>query len=228
MQLDYLSAGPLARRIARIRTTPKLASPPREPVKTPPVKTPELKGFTKLEAASRQINTAIWLWFKDADIVSIYTLTAAAFEILDGLFHHRKMGRPILFDDRYMPEGTSKRDIVSMLKEAETFSENTRKAPTKTLKLNPVWTELYLHSAINAYVKLTVGDPVSHPLMSLFVLRFAITRTQLFGVDAFPLRNKGLDVEKLKMLSKVEFFQELGGTFRTQPPPINSNLSHYP
>src|SRR5436190_21262400 len=41
-----------------------------------------LLRLRKIEAAKRQIESAIWLWFTDADIVSVHTLTLAAHRIL--------------------------------------------------------------------------------------------------------------------------------------------------
>src|SRR5881394_2868805 len=41
-----------------------------------------LLRLRKIDAAKRQIESAIWLWFVDADIVSVHTLTLAAHRIL--------------------------------------------------------------------------------------------------------------------------------------------------
>src|SRR5437667_6278574 len=43
---------------------------------------PRVLRLRKIEAAKRQIESAIWLWFVDADIVSVHTLTLAAHRIL--------------------------------------------------------------------------------------------------------------------------------------------------
>jgi hypothetical protein len=44
--------------------------------------------ITKLEAARRQLVTAIRIYFADGDPISTHTLAAAAFEILDDLDNH--------------------------------------------------------------------------------------------------------------------------------------------
>jgi hypothetical protein len=41
--------------------------------------------ISKLDAARRQLDTAIELWFHDGDPISIHTLTSAAFEIIQDL-----------------------------------------------------------------------------------------------------------------------------------------------
>ena len=43
---------------------------------------PRFVRLTKLEAARRQIESAIWLWFVGDDLVSVHALTAAAHRLL--------------------------------------------------------------------------------------------------------------------------------------------------
>ena len=43
---------------------------------------PRLCRVSKIEAARRQIEAAIWLWFVDSDIVSVHTLASAAHRLL--------------------------------------------------------------------------------------------------------------------------------------------------
>jgi hypothetical protein len=59
----------------------------------------------KIAASKRQLDTAIWLWFNHGDIVSIHTLTDAAFGIVLDLYHVRRWKPPIPFDDE--PPGGS-------------------------------------------------------------------------------------------------------------------------
>jgi hypothetical protein len=49
--------------------------------------------LTKMEAARRQLRTAIELWLADGDPVSIQTLAAAARTVIDDLAKHRKHKR---------------------------------------------------------------------------------------------------------------------------------------
>ncbi|MFM9850024.1 MAG: hypothetical protein ACKVP3_23065 [Hyphomicrobiaceae bacterium] len=52
-----------------------------------------MADITKLEAAKRQLVTAIRLFFRDEDSVSIYTLTHAAWEVLDAICANRGLDR---------------------------------------------------------------------------------------------------------------------------------------
>jgi|ERR1700736_2079767 len=60
--------------------------------------------LNKLAVAKRQIDTAIWLWFNDGDVVSIVSLTGAALGVLDGLYQKAKKGRPFPFDEKTIPK----------------------------------------------------------------------------------------------------------------------------
>lgn len=62
---------------------------------------------TKLQAARRQLRSAITLWFNDGDPVSIMTLAYAAHELIHRAY--RKKGlRGLLFDSQYVSEDQRK------------------------------------------------------------------------------------------------------------------------
>jgi hypothetical protein len=68
-------------------------------MKTPAPEPHNLKklSITKLDAARRQLETAITLWFHDADPVSVHTLAMAAHGILRAL--NKKRGGPPMLGD---------------------------------------------------------------------------------------------------------------------------------
>jgi hypothetical protein len=53
--------------------------------------------ITKLDAARRQLETAITLWFHDADPISVHTLVMAAHGILKAI--NKKLGGAPMFGD---------------------------------------------------------------------------------------------------------------------------------
>jgi len=48
--------------------------------------------LSKLDAALRQLETAVTLYFHSSDPISIHTLTAAAYNVLQGIKKHRGAG----------------------------------------------------------------------------------------------------------------------------------------
>jgi len=62
---------------------------------------PRIIRITKLEAARRQLDTAIGLWFQEGDPVSIHTLAFAAHEILH-VICRRKGLRGLMFSNSHI------------------------------------------------------------------------------------------------------------------------------
>lgn len=171
---------------------------------------PRLVKLTKLEAARRQIESAIWLWFVDDDHVSVHALAAAAHRLLVELAAIReKSAWP--YSAAYLPAAPAKArrgdpgDGVMFFKYAK---------KDESYELSEQWTELYLFDAVMAYSNLA-GESGASALMSTFVLRFGVLRQDLFVPDAFSLLeervSKTFSLERLERLSKIDFLKEFIG-----------------
>lgn len=85
---------------------------------------------TKLEAAVRQLETAITLWFADGDPVAICTLSSAAHEIIDCL-NAGFGGEPTMLQGRHIrPE--KKELALALLRQAPNFFKHGGKDPHET------------------------------------------------------------------------------------------------
>jgi hypothetical protein len=76
--------------------------------------------ITKLEAATRQLATAIWLYFEDRDPVSVHTLAMAAGEVVDRLCDAK--GTPSMRQDllaQIVPE--RRKEVADALNAAVNF-----------------------------------------------------------------------------------------------------------
>jgi hypothetical protein len=177
---------------------------------------PRLVRVTKLEAARRQLESAIWLWFVDDDHVSVHALTASAHRLLLELSALRKKaGWP--FSGAYLPTPTVK-VRRRHTEDAVTFFKYAKK--DETYELSEQWTELYLFDAVMAYSSLA-DDRGASALMSTFVLRFGVERPDLFVRDAFSLLERRVsetfNLERLERLSKMDFLKEFIGVLRHGP-----------
>ena len=92
---------------------------------------------TQIDAARRQLHTAILLWFEDGDLVSMHTLAAAAHGIIHDLNRAQK-GPPLLFDSPTI-DPALKRQSVAILKEFENFCKHAdnRKRKITELEIEP-------------------------------------------------------------------------------------------
>ncbi|MEO8044025.1 MAG: hypothetical protein ABI674_03885 [Spartobacteria bacterium] len=174
---------------------------------------PRLVKLTKLEAARRQIESAIWLWFVDDDHVSVHALAAAAHRLLLELAAVRqKAAWPSSI--AYLPATAPKARPVDA-GDAVMFFKYAKK--DEIYELSEQWTELYLFDAIMAYSSLA-DERGASALMSTFVLRFGVQRQDLFVPDAFSLLerrvSKAFNLERLERLSKIDFLKEFIGVLK--------------
>jgi hypothetical protein len=171
---------------------------------------PRLLRLDKIEAARRQIESAIWLWFVDADMISVRTLTAAAHRLILDLAELWGV-TAFPFTASYFPARAGK-DGESPVPDAETYFKHAKEG--ETYELCEAWTELYLFDAVMAYSNL-VDNRRGSALMSTFVLRFGVQRPDLFVRGAFSLLEKRVsadfNIERLEQLTKIEFLEEFFG-----------------
>ncbi len=171
---------------------------------------PRLVKLSKIEAARRQIESAIWLWFVDDDMVSVQTLAAAAHRTLADLAN--LWGASAWPSTAaYLPKKAPKRTAVRA-GDAVTYFQEAK--DDETYAVSEQWTELCLFDAVMAYSNLS-HDRCGSALMSTYVLRFGVQRQDLFVPDVFSLLERKVsatfNVERLERLSKMEFLTEFLG-----------------
>lgn len=109
--------------------------------------------ITKLDAARRQLRTAIRLWFADDDPVSIYALTYAAHEVLHTLHRASEGKQGLVFD---APALRSDQERVTLgVKRWGNFFKHARTDPNKRITFNPEVTELLILPAADALRRIT-------------------------------------------------------------------------
>jgi len=171
-----------------------------------PPKAHELKKLpiTKLDAARRQLETAITLWFHDADPVSVHTLVMAAHEILRAL-NKKRGGQPMLGDPSpYVRPGFEKR-VADMFVRSSNFFKHGAKDPLATHYFAPESNQYMIFDACNTFMLLAHEK---RPLMWTFILYLAFHEPRLFMPDFLePIQNEPL-YSDMKKLSKLKFFAE--------------------
>lgn len=162
----------------------------------------------KLEAARRQLETAVTLYFNDKDAVSIHTLTAAAHNVLADL--RAKQGKGAAETMRALLEAhvkeESKKFLMDRFHEAENFFKHADRDSDKQLLFNTEQTELMLWDALVYYRTLT-GE--AHPIFLTFNSWFMINHVDLFTL---PPQDKEpyLDIARaMRELPKPKFLAEV-------------------
>ena len=169
---------------------------------------PQVIRLSKIEAARRQIESAIWLWFVDTDIVSIQTLATAAHRILRDVSElWGAAAWPATA--AYFPDARDKEEANFRSEDAPAYFQYAK--ANETYAVSKQWTELNLFDAVMAYGNLA-GDRAGSALMSTFVVRFAVERQDLFVSEAFALLERRVSATfnagRLEGLSRMEFLKE--------------------
>lgn len=132
---------------------------------------PELQ-ISKLDAARRQLESAVRLYFKEGDPVSIHTLTAAAYQLLSDISAQR--GGTLMLKDLVTqwvrPDAVD--EARRRLNEAQNFFKHADRDADEILAFKPAQTELLLLDGCHKYRELT-GEVV--PVLAVYQSWFWLT-----------------------------------------------------
>ena len=135
----------------------------------------------KLDAARRQLETAVRLYFSEADPVSIHTLTSAAYQVLSDVNRARR-GAPMLKEQIptwVRPDATA--EAKRRINEAANFFKHADRDHDEVLEFSEGQTELLLYDAVQKYRELT-GETV--PVLGVYNAWFWLGPGAEFIVDA--------------------------------------------
>ena len=173
-----------------------------------PPKPHDLKKLpvTKLEAARRQLETAITLWFHDVDPVSVHTLVMAAHGILKPI-NKKRGGRPMAFDEPppyVRPEFQTR--VARMFVEASNFFKHGASDPLATHYFAPEFNQFMILDGCQTFQELAHEK---RPLMTTFIAYSVHHNPDLFEEEARAvLQRNELMFNTAKQWSKTEFFAE--------------------
>lgn len=135
--------------------------------------------ISKLDAAKRQLETVIRLYFSNGDPVSIHTLTAAAYNVIRDL-NAKRGGEPLILKDQFLyriKEG-HEQEVRRKINEAENFFKHAERDHEATLDFNPDQSEMLILEACSVYYKLSGEFP---PLFKLYQVWFITNHPNLFN-----------------------------------------------
>lgn len=152
-----------------------------------------------MDAAIRQLETAITLWFHDGDPVSICTLTWAAYEIIH---HFNKAGNhdPMMVDGSHIkPE--YREAFPGYLKEGANFLKHASRDPKSVYHLPVKSQPFVLLDAAAAYNNLKLGK---RPLFEVLILWM---RSRYPDIFPEPLARSPAS-DPLFQTSKAQFYAD--------------------
>jgi hypothetical protein len=157
---------------------------------------------TKLDAARRQIRTAIRLWFEESDPVSIHTLASAAHEIVHTVFKRKGLSG-LLFDTRLIkPEYRS--DFANLITSPSNFFKHAQRDPDSEIEFDPILTEMILIIAVYGLANI---DGNSGDIENTFMAWMAIHKPNLFTENIYANHFPIDQLQKLRSFNRSEFFE---------------------
>jgi hypothetical protein len=162
--------------------------------------------ISKLDAAKRQLRTAITMWFTGGDPVSTHTLAFAAHEIIHAVSKARDPSRPdLLFDSAYVREDKRK-EFNDIFRESGNFFKHGDRDPHAVVKFAPGMTEIFFY--YSGYgLELCGESPLDE--FTVFLLWMQIHNPKLMTETARVELAKRVDIEQLshlRAMPKHEFF----------------------
>ena len=161
--------------------------------------------ISKLDAAKRQLDTAITLFFKQADSVSIHTLTAAAHQVLRDIGKIENI-KSIIKDSGFIRKEYEK-EYLTIISEAENFFKHANKDSHKLLKFNPEQTESLLFDAVEMYMQIAKEMPED---MSIYRVWFLANHSEIVSLETKrEIERKGLSIKNFQSKTKLDFFRSM-------------------
>jgi hypothetical protein len=170
---------------------------------------PEIERVTKLDAARRQLATAIRLLFDDGDRISIHTLAAASGEILRDLGRPKGLGS--MFKDSSLVKPEKQKEIRDIFSAAQNFFKHADRDPEAVHDFRPEVTPFHIFDAVELYSAVAgtlfpeaevfrIWLLVKYPQFTLGDLRLAVAKARERGIDPDDLQTvrTALDLWKAK------------------------------
>ncbi len=161
----------------------------------------------KVEAAKRQLRTAISLWFNDGDPVAVHALAFAAYEVMHSVSEKRDpYRRDLLFDTLWIKDEYRGKWNKHIRKEANFFKHADRDGDS-VIEFNPKLSECFIMFAIAA--RELCGEQSSDE-ESIFCHWLTIHRPDLITDDWKKRISESIpidDIQELRARPKKEFFE---------------------
>ncbi len=131
-----------------------------------------------MEAAQRQLEMSIRMFFKNEDPIHNHTLATAAHEVLWNIGKKRKI-RSILKDNPFIKK-EKKAEFDDIVRSASRFLKHGKYDFTETLDFNPEENEYFLIDSIEMFQQLN-SSPKIPPIMLLMKAWFQLAKPDLYA-----------------------------------------------
>ncbi|SFD84281.1 hypothetical protein [Nitrosomonas sp. Nm166] len=161
---------------------------------------------SKLDAAKRQLEVFIRLYFNSGDPVAMHTLVAAAFGVIRDL-NKRRGGDPTLHESIFQNVKPEHHKLLrDKLTEAQNFFKHADRDHSAMLEFNPDSTEFMALDACSKYWELTGELP---PLFQIFRSWMMLTNQEIFILPKEQLDYLESAAKTFVPKGKVAYFNDM-------------------
>jgi hypothetical protein len=158
---------------------------------------------TKLDAARRQLRTAIDLWFAGSDPVAIHTLAFAAYEIVHVL--NKREGKDDLIFDSHAINDEHRNEVAKALKAPASFFKHANRDVDNALRFSPDLSVTFM--IFSALGLLQLGESLGTSETAFMHWHYLHNPT--WFKDGVLYKNTPLEaLENLRNISRALFLQE--------------------
>jgi hypothetical protein len=165
-----------------------------------------LMRLSKLDAAQRQLQTAITLWFTDSDPVSIHALAFAAYEVVHVVSKKRNPYRRDLLFDSDLIKDEYRSEFNKRVKRHAYFFKHADREPEGIIDFDPAINEWFILYGIVGR-RLCGGPPAQEE--SAFLWWMQLHHPDILteeGHKALAHRFSTDSLQSIRLLSKADFF----------------------
>lgn len=163
---------------------------------------PEKITVTKLDVVRRQLDTAITLWFANADPISIHTLASTSHEILH-ILYKRKGLNGLLFDAPIVKDEHRSKWAYHLTKHY-TFFKHARADADRSIEFQPEVNEFLIYFSIHGLTEMK--EPLT-TLQEAFKNWHFINRPEFLIEGAYE-RLKVDTLDEMRALNKQQFLHQ--------------------
>lgn len=164
-------------------------------------------SVSKIDAAKRQLETAITLYFHDADPVSTHTLAAAAHNVLHALC--KSQGIKSMIKDNDMIREGKKGAYLKYINAAQNFFKHGSRDLNKLCVFSPASTECLILDACQMYQRITTEYPKP---FKIFYWWFTIQYPELLK-EGVSKQAAGVASELLNAKERTAFYRVASGAY---------------
>jgi len=164
---------------------------------------------TKLDAAQRQLRTAILLWFSGGDPISIHSLAYAAYEVIHAISkRHNPQRRDLLFDSRFIRE-EARSEFNKLLKMHANFFKHANRDANDTIEFSPMISETFILHGILGLDACSMPKSDEEVAFASWLFLHDIELLTQEGREMFANIISIDDFNEMRRMSKPQFLEEV-------------------